>query len=315
MPLDRSYPPLIDHCWFIAGPTASGKTAVSMRLAEQLGGEILSLDSIAVYRGMDIGTAKPTREDRLRIPHHLLDLAEPAEEFSVSRFLEHAHQAVQDILNRGKVPIFVGGTPLYMKGLLRGFFVGPPANWEFRAQVEQDVRTFGNEALHRRLAQVDPLTAHRLHPSDIRRITRALEVALATGHPLSHQQIQFDECRAPHQCRVFALNVPREVLNARIDLRCEKMFADGLVDETRKLIPLGRTASQAVGYREVLEYLSNSIGLQEAVAAVQLHTRQMAKRQMTWLRSMKEVRFVDIAADDSAESTAARIIEWSHATT
>ncbi len=315
MPLDRSYPPLIDHCWFIAGPTASGKSAVSIRLAEQLGGEILSLDSIAVYRGMDIGTAKPTRADRLLIPHHLLDLADPSEEFSVSRYLQHAHQAVQDILSRGKVPIFVGGTPLYMKGLLRGFFVGPPANWEFRAQVEQDVRTFGNEALHRRLAQVDPLTAHRLHPSDIRRMTRALEVAFATGQPLSHQQIQFDECRAAHQCRVFALNVPREILNARIDSRCEKMFADGLVNETRGLGPLGRTASQAVGYREVLEFLADAIRLDEAIAAVQLHTRQMAKRQMTWLRSMKEVRFVDIVEDDSPESIAARIIEWSRAAT
>jgi tRNA dimethylallyltransferase len=309
MHTERSFPPLVDHCWFLAGPTASGKSAVSLELARLIKGEILSLDSIAVYRGMDIGTAKPSPEERQQIPHHLLDVADPGEDFSVSRFLENAHQAVAEIISRGHVPIFVGGTPLYMKGLLRGFYVGPPANWEFRGQIEHDLAQFGNEALHRRLRQVDPLTAHRLHPSDVRRITRALEVAFATGIPLSHQQYQFDESRRAHECRVFALNLPRDLLGARIDLRTEQMFTRGLIDEVRNLGPLGRTAAQAVGYREVLLHLAGELSLEQTIADIKLHTRQMAKRQMTWLRSLSEVRFLDVQAGDSPQQLALRMLE------
>jgi tRNA dimethylallyltransferase len=307
MHTERSFPPLVDQCWFLAGPTASGKSAVSLELAGLIEGEILSLDSIAVYQGMDIGTAKPSPEEQQRVPHHLLDLAPPDEDFSVSRFLENAHRAVVDILSRGRTPIFVGGTPLYMKGLLRGFYVGPPADWEFRRQVEADLAQHGNEALHRRLQQVDPLTAHRLPPSDVRRITRALEVIRATGVPLSHQQLQFDSSRRAHECRVFALNLPRPLLAQRIDERTEQMFSRGLVEEVRRLGPLGRTAAQAVGYREVLLYLSGKLSLEEAVAQVKLHTRQMAKRQLTWLRSLSEIRFVDVSPSDSAREIAQRI--------
>lgn len=309
MHTERSFPPLVDQCWFLAGPTASGKSAVSLELAQLVQGEILSLDSIAVYRGMNIGTAKPSPGDQQRVPHHLLDLATPDEDFSVSRFLENAHQAVTDILNRGRTPIFVGGTPLYMKGLLRGFYVGPPADWEFRRQVEADLAHYGNEALHRRLQQVDPLTAHRLHPSDVRRITRALEVIRATGVPLSHQQLQFDASRRAHECRVFALNLPRTLLAQRIDERTEQMFARGLVDEVRQLGTLGRTAAQAVGYREVLLHLSGKISLDEAIAQVKLHTRQMAKRQLTWLRSLCEIRFLEVDPSDSAKEIALRMLD------
>lgn len=311
---DRSFSPLVDRCWFLAGPTASGKSIVAIRLAERMGGELLSLDSIAVYRGMDIGTAKPTPEQQRRVPHHLLDLADPDEEFSVSRYLEAAHRATEEVEQRGHTPIFVGGTPLYMKGLLRGFFVGPPADWEFRKAVERDVQQYGAAALHERLRQSDPLIAHRLHPSDVRRVTRALEVIYLTGRPLSHFQNQFEQGRPADRCRVFALRVDREVLRGRIENRVDGMFSAGLVDEVRALMErsdgspgLGRTAAQAVGYREVIEHLAGRATLEETIGAVKLHTRQLAKRQETWLRSLSEVRFVDVQ-DDSADEIADRIL-------
>lgn len=305
MPPDRSFPALVDQCIFLAGPTASGKSAVGMMLAERLNGEILSLDSIAVYRGMDIGTAKASPADQRRVPHHLLDLADPDEDFSVSRFLDAAHDAVRSILDRGRQPIFVGGTPLYLKGLLRGFFVGPPADWEFRKAVEEDVDKFGCEQLHRRLQQVDPLTAHRLPPTDVRRITRALEVARQTGRPLSHWQVQFDHQRKPEDCRMFALRLSRDTQASRIEYRVDQMIEAGLVGEVRQLLErfpqgLSRTASQAVGYRELLRHLAGEISLEQAIADVKLHTIQMAKRQRTWLRSLGEVRFVDVPEDHSS---------------
>ncbi|WP_164103847.1 tRNA (adenosine(37)-N6)-dimethylallyltransferase MiaA [Candidatus Laterigemmans baculatus] len=311
MSSDRLFPSLIDRCWFLAGPTASGKSEVAIELAERLGGELLSLDSIAVYRGMDIGTAKPTAAQQERVPHHLIDLAAPDEEFSAAAYLEAAHRVTAEIESRGATPIFVGGTPLYMKGLLRGFFVGPPADWEFRRAVEEDLRAHGAEALHARLRQVDPLSAHRLPPADVRRITRALEVNYLTGRPLSHYQVQFEQDRAAESCHVFALRLDRPTLQGRIEARVEAMFAAGLVDEVRQLEAaggLGRTAAQAVGYREVLEHLAGRATLAETVAAVKLHTRQLAKRQETWLRSLSEVRFIDIAADEPAQSIAERIL-------
>ncbi len=327
---DRSFSPLVHQCLFLTGPTASGKSAASLALAACLGGEILSLDSIAVYRGMDIGTAKPTAEQRDRVPHHLLDLADPSEDFSISRYLQAAHAAVASIRQRGLLPIFVGGTPLYLKALLRGFFVGPPADWEFRQAVQQDVDQHGSQALHKRLAQVDPLSAHRLHPSDVRRMTRALEVALATGRPLSHWQMQYEARANAEQCAVLALRIPRDLLWTRIDQRVSEMFEAGLVAEVEQILANGptssngeipasqsdsqtafsRTASQAVGYREVLEMLRGETSLAETIAAVQLHTRQLAKKQGTWLRSLNEVRFIDVPTDSSpTEQIAAAVAE------
>lgn len=312
MPLDRLFPPLVDRCWFLAGPTASGKSEVAIQLAQRLGGELLSLDSIAVYRGMDIGTAKPTADQQRRVPHHLVDLADPDEEFSVSAYLEAAHRVTVEIERRGQTPIFVGGTPLYMKGLLRGFFVGPPADWEFRRAVEEDVRAHGAAALHARLQQVDPLTAHRLPPADVRRITRALEVNYLTGRPLSHYQVQFEQGRAAEHCHVFALRLDRPTLHKRIEARVDAMFAAGLVDEVRELMGgagLGRTAAQAVGYREVIEHLAGQATLEETIEAIKLHTRQLAKRQETWLRSLSEVQFINVEEDEPADNIAERMLQ------
>ncbi|MGH9895103.1 MAG: tRNA (adenosine(37)-N6)-dimethylallyltransferase MiaA, partial [bacterium] len=197
-------PPAAD-CWFLTGPTAAGKTKVGLELAERIGAEIVSLESMALYQGMDIGTAKPTADDRARIPHHLLDLVPPTEDYSLSQYIVAAHEAIADIRRRGKDVLFVGGTPLYLKSLLRGVYQGPPADWEFRQQIDQELQQVGIEALHQRLSVLDPLLAAKLHPHDKRRIIRALEVFRQTGQPLGHQQMQFDEGRPAEQCQVFSL--------------------------------------------------------------------------------------------------------------
>ncbi|MEX0825117.1 MAG: tRNA (adenosine(37)-N6)-dimethylallyltransferase MiaA [Pirellulaceae bacterium] len=303
----------MDRCWILAGPTASGKSAIALALAERLNAEIISLDSMAVYREMDVGTAKPSAADQARLPHHLIDLVDPNEEFSVACYLQRAHEIVDRLTSAGRTPLFVGGTPMYLKAIIRGFDAGPPADWEFRRQVEEDVRRCGAEALRQRLRQVDPLSAHRLHPNDVRRMTRALEVARLTGVPLSHRQVQFEQRLAARDCRVFVTDWPREVLHQRINRRVEQMFAAGLVDETRRLLEtyrqLSRTAAQAVGYGEVIRHLREGVPLSETRDAVQAHTRQLARRQETWLRSFGEIRKIPMREDVHPAEIAARIAE------
>ncbi|MFO0868021.1 MAG: tRNA (adenosine(37)-N6)-dimethylallyltransferase MiaA [Pirellulales bacterium] len=313
----REFPPVRD-CWFVTGPTASGKTQVGIALARRLQAEILSLDSMAIFRGLDIGTAKPTAADRAAVPHLLLDLASPDEDFSLVDYLVAAHAAVEEVRRRGRIPLFVGGTPLYLKALLRGLCEGPPADWDFRRAVEAEVREVGTEALHQRLQLVDPLSAAKLHPHDLRRIVRALEVHHLTGRPLSHQQTQFDELIGNSGCRVLALEWPRPVLHRRIEERVEQMFAAGLVDEVRGLLArygqLSRTASQAVGYREVAEYLTGKGTWEETVALVQARTRQFARRQETWFRSLAEIRRLPLREGESADAIAGRMVELASAT-
>src|SRR5687768_16295895 len=199
-----SFPPIQD-AWFLTGPTASGKSRVGIELAERLGAEIISLDSMAVYRGMDIGTAKPSTSERQRVVHHLLDIVDPNTDFSLSEYVRAAHQVMVELRARSRMAIFVGGTPLYLNALLRGLYPGPPADWDFRRQIEEDLALYGLEALHKRLELVDPLSAARLHPHDKRRIIRALEVFRQTGEPISHQQTQFEDGTPAVACRVFVL--------------------------------------------------------------------------------------------------------------
>jgi len=300
-------------CWYLTGPTASGKTPISIALAGALGAEIVSLDSMALYRGMNIGTAKPPAAEQRRMPHHLIDIIEPEEEFSVARYVEAAVERVQDIRSRGKEALFVGGTPLYLKALLRGIFEGPEADWEFRREVEDELQRVGSRALHERLEQVDPLSAARLHPNDTRRIIRALEVYTLTGQPISHLQMQFEEGQAAEECRVFVLKRRVSELHERIDRRVEAMFAAGLVEEVRGLLEQGRelsrTARQAVGYREVLEHLDGAYELQETIERVKVRTRRFAKRQRTWFRSLSECRFVPIAGDPPPGEVAETILQ------
>lgn len=295
----------VSACWFLTGPTASGKTEIGLELAERIGAEIISLDSMALYRGMDIGTAKPTPEQLRRIPHHLVDIIDPDEEYSLSQYVAAAHRVIEQIRQRGAAVLFVGGTPLYLKALLRGLYPGPPADWQFRQEIEEELKFVGIEALHARLQQVDPLAAARLHPHDKRRIIRALEVHRATGRPLSHRQVQFDESPPERGCRAVTLAWSRAELQARIDARVEQMFADGWVAEVRRLqqtyANLGRTASQAVGYREILEHLRGEIDLPQTIELVKRRTRQFARRQDTWFRSLSECRrLVPVSSADPA---------------
>ncbi len=302
--------PALD-CWFLTGPPGSGKTGVGVELARLVGAEIVSLDSMALYRGMDIGTAKPSAEQLAAVPHHLVDIIEPHEEYSLAQYVEAAHGRIDEIKNRGREVLFVGGTPLYLKGLLRGIFEGPPADPELRAKLREEAERHGWESLHRRLTQVDPQAARRLHPNDTRRLVRALEVYEKTGRPISQMQQQFDGGRPADECRVFVLDWPREELLGRIDRRVDRMFAAGLVDEVRRLLDrpggLSKTAGQAVGYREVVEYLQQNQDLPETMDLVKTHTRQLAKRQGTWFRGLSECRFVPVSGQIDPGAVARRI--------
>ena len=300
-------------CWFLTGPTAGRKTEVGVALAQRIGAEIVSMDSMALYRGMDIGTAKPSPRELGAVRHHLIDVLQPHEEFSVAEYLAAASRTASDIRARGREVLFVGGTPLYLKALLRGLFQGPPADWDLRRSLQAEAKRVGPEAFHRRLAEVDPQSARWIHPNDTRRIVRALEVYAKTGLPISAYQQQFKVGVPADACRVFVLDWPKEELNVRIDRRVEQMFAAGLVEETRGLLagprPLSKTASQALGYREVIEHLAGKRGLEETIALVKTHTRQFAKRQRTWFRSLSECRFVPISDGVGPTEIADRIRE------
>jgi len=310
-------PPLEPSCWFLTGSTASGKTRVGIELAGMLDAEIISLDSMALYRDMNIATAKPSLEDRRRVPHHLLDLVDPTEEFSLSEYLQAAHHAAGRIRDAGRSILFVGGTPLYLKGLLHGISQGPPADWEFRDQVRQEVEQLGQQQgstmLHERLAQVDPLSAHKLHPNDTRRIIRALEVYKITGRPISHSQVHFEEQVSAGRHKVLALAWPRQRLHERIEARVDQMFVDGLEDEVRGLLDrygtLSRTASQAVGYRELIAFLQDQVSLEETVEQVKRRTRQFARRQETWFRSLEDCRQVQQSDDVEPAVMARQLLE------
>lgn len=277
----------------LTGPTGSGKSALALDLAERLGAEIIAADSMTLYRGMDIGTAKPSLADRARVPHYLIDVLEPWESANVAWWLQRAEECFADMTRRGKTALFVGGTPFYLKALLCGLFESPPSDVDLRRRLEVEAERDGPEALHARLAAVDAATASRLHANDVRRVVRALEVWHLTGQPISvWQQQNWWEGESPRfppgACLV--LDVPRPELYFRINQRVERMFADGWVDEVRRLRelsrPLSREASVALGYREIAEYLDGRRSLAETIAEVQLRTRQFAKRQLTWFRAL-----------------------------
>jgi tRNA dimethylallyltransferase len=278
----------------LTGPTACGKTALGIDLAEHLGAEIISMDSMAVYRHMDIGTAKPSPADRQRIPHHLIDVRETWESASVAWWLEQAKACCREIEARGKRVLFVGGTPLYLKALLKGLFAGPGANQEIRHALQQEAHTLGSAALHARLTKVDPVSAARLHPNDLRRIIRALEVWQSTNRPLSDWQQQWQNRADGQPTQVVWLDLPRPELYRRIEVRVDRMIADGFVDEARALrglpFPLGREAAHALGYREIFAFLDAEQSLPQAIERIKTRTRNFAKRQLTWFRNMPECR-------------------------
>jgi tRNA dimethylallyltransferase len=301
----------LDGVVFLTGPTASGKSQLALDLADRLGAEIISVDSMTVYREMDIGTAKPTADARQRVPHHLIDLVPPTADYSVSQFVQDAHRQAEAIRGRGRRVLLVGGTPLYMKSLLCGMFLGPPADWEFREAVERDVEAYGLDALRERLLQVDPLSAHRILPGDKRRMIRALEVAKITGTPLSHWQTQFERFSIPANSRLFAIRWDRGALHRRIETRVENMFTRGLLDEVQGLKDrygkLGRTASQAVGYKEPLAFLAGELSKEEMIEQVKAHTRQFVRRQEIWFRSMPGMEPIVVSSDSDLSIAAGQI--------
>lgn len=286
----------------LTGPTASGKSQLGVELAVRLGAEILSMDSMAVYRGMDIGTAKPGNADRQRVPHHLIDALDPWQSASVAWWLEEAGRCCEDIESRGKRVLIVGGTPMYLKALLRGLFDGPPGDEAVRQRLSLEAATHGNQSLHDRLHHVDPVSAGRLHPNDLRRVIRALEVWELTGKPISEWQQQWRPTAGlpgpatsiPDRC--LCLDVPRETLYSRIDTRVHQMIDAGLVEEVRALgrleKPVSREARQALGYKELFDHLEGQLSLEEAIQQIQTRSRQFAKRQMTWFRHLPECRLV-----------------------
>jgi len=295
---------------YLTGPTASGKTAIGIALARRLGAEVLALDSTTLYRGMNIGTAKPALDERGGIPHHLIDVIEPWESASVAAYREWARAAAREVERRGGQVLFVGGSALYLKALVRGLFQGPAADAALRLRLERDAGEHGDHALHDRLVALDPSTAARLHPHDRRRVIRALEVIELTERPMSVLQAEHDR-PAPAAVPILALDLPRAILQERINRRVVSFFDSGLVDEVRALQagprPLGDVAAQAIGYREVIAMLAGQANLGQTIEQVQARTRQFAKRQATWFRGLEEVRAFPLAPDDDPETIAGRL--------
>lgn len=291
----------VASCWFLTGATASGKTDISLAMSRLINAEIISLDSMAIYRELDIGTAKPKPELRAQVPHHMIDIIDPTESFSVSQYRQRVLELIEEIRSRDREVLFVGGTALYLKALLRGMFEGPPADWEFRNEIEQELAEMGAEFLHQRLAMVDPVAAHLLHPNDHRRIIRALEVYRLTGQPISHWQMQFDDAIPTEQCRVFTIRHPRPLLHKRIERRVESMFEAGLIGEVQQLLEkwktLSHTAAQAVGYQESIAHLRGELSLVETVEKTKIRTRKFARHQETWFRGLSECRIIDLAPE------------------
>jgi tRNA dimethylallyltransferase len=284
----------------LTGATGSGKSSLALTLAEELNGELIAMDSMTLYKSMDIGTAKPTLAEQGRVRHHLLDLLEPWEAGNVAWWLEHATAACREILARGKLPIFVGGTPLYLKALFHGLAPAPPADLAVRQQWEAFAKEQGSEALHLELRRIDSLTADRLHVNDVRRVVRALEIWSLTGQPMSQQEANWEA--PPRAIPAVVLDWPREQLYLRIEHRIDQMLAAGWLHEVEGLLglakPMSKEARQALGYRELLDFLAGGPSWEETIVLIKTHTRQFAKRQLTWFRSFNCLHWCQAASPD-----------------
>ena len=279
----------------ICGATGIGKTSVGIELAQTLGAEIISADSMQIYRYMDIGTAKPTPEELAQVAHHMIDIVDPDEDYDAVQFSKQARNQIEQIARRGLIPIIVGGTGLYIKALLHGLFQSQPVDPKIRSRLKQEAEENGSQALHDRLQQLDPAAAGRLHPNDSYRIIRALETIESTGKSISelHQEHGFEE--DPFDALNIGLQMDRRKLYARIDQRVDLMIEAGLVDEVKKLLEMGYTADlksmQSIGYRHVVEFMSENLSWDECVRTLKRDTRRFAKRQFTWFGADQQIQW------------------------
>lgn len=303
----------------ICGPTGVGKTEVAIEVAGRLDGEIISADSRQIYRYLDIGTAKPTAEQRERIPHHLIDIVDPEEEFTAVDYGNLARNTIREVFQREKTPIVSGGSGLYLKALTEGFFDGPPADPEIREQLERVADEKGEETLYRQLLQVDTEAAERIHPHDRKRIVRALEVFRICGKPLSLLQQEGEYPPKEYQFTKIGLIQRREELYKRIEERVDKMIKEGLLREVKSLIERGYDRElvplKTVGYKEMFEHLEEKYALKRAIELVKRNTRRYAKRQLTWFKKDKEIHWFEVETlkliDKIVEEYRGAIIELS----
>lgn len=283
----------------LTGPTAVGKTALSIRLAKAIGGEIISADSMQVYRGMDIGSAKITKEEMMGVPHHLIDVLEPSEEFNVTVFQTMAKAAVEEIYSRGHIPIVAGGTGFYIQALLNDIdFAETGEDPSIRRELERIAKEKGAEYLHGLLLTVDPESAKQIHANNVKRVIRAIEFYRQTGERISEHNKREREKKSPYDFLYFVVNTDRDLLYQRIDKRVDDMVEQGLVDEVKKLKDSGCTkdmvSMQGLGYKEILDYLQGEYSLEEALYLLKRDTRHFAKRQITWFKREKDVRWLNL---------------------
>lgn len=288
----------------IVGPTAVGKTEISIQVAKQLNGEIISADSMQIYRGMNIGTAKPDMKERAGIPHHMLDVVDPGQPFSVADFQALARQKIREIAARGQLPILAGGTGLYVRAVIDPYnFIPADTDWNLRARLGRKAKEAGLPALHKWLSEVDPIAAKRIHANDERRIIRALEVYQTTGQPLSFWEQQTEK-RPLYDLIMIGLNRPRAELYARINQRVDFMLEQGLLDEAQNLLAQGLDegfiASQAIGYKEFFAYLQGKESLADATEKLKQGTRRYAKRQLTWFRADQRAHWLQVGENRTA---------------
>jgi len=279
----------------IVGPTSSGKSEIAFQLAKKLNGEIISCDSMQVYRDMDIITRPPAKEMLEEVHHYLLKCYRPEDDFNASLFVEIAERVIKDIIRRRKVPIMCGGTGLYLNSLIDGIFDFPGKDDLLREDLESIAKDKGGEFLHNRLKQIDPLSAERIHTNDIRRVIRAIEVYELTGEPISKKQEERSGLGKEYEFNIFALDLPRDILYEKINSTVDKMFEEGLINEVERLnkITLSKTASQALGLKEISNYLEGTVTIEEAREDLKRNTRRYAKKQLTWFRGDSRVQWID----------------------
>jgi tRNA dimethylallyltransferase len=291
----------------VVGSTASGKSGLGIALARAFQGEVVGCDALQVYRGMDVGTAKVTPEERAEIPHHLIDVTDPDQEFSAGDYQRQARAAICEISGRGRLPVVVGGTGFYLRALIDGLFEGPERSEELRARMRAVILRKGSQILHRALGRIDPESAARIAPNDADRIIRAYEIYLVSGKNMTWWQRQPRDDFKGYRWLKLGIDWPRERLYQRINLRVERMFSGGLLEETRDLMeryPPTCPAFKAIGYRQAADCLAGSLSLAEAVASTQMETRRYAKRQLTWFRADKEIVWLRADSDTDAQAVA-----------